>query len=70
MPLGPGSKLGPYVIVSPLGSGGMEYVYRARDVRLGRDVALKVLPEALVNSADRRDASGKKLAPLLSPPPK
>ncbi|HET9614413.1 MAG TPA: serine/threonine-protein kinase, partial [Candidatus Limnocylindrales bacterium] len=45
MPVTPGSRLGPYEIVSPLGAGGMGEVYRARDSRLGRDIALKVLPE-------------------------
>ena len=47
MPLAPGTKLGPYEIVAPLGAGGMGEVYRARDSRLGRDVAIKVLPEHL-----------------------
>ncbi len=42
-----GTKLGPYEIVSPLGAGGMGEIYRARDPRLGRDVAIKVLPEHL-----------------------
>src|SRR6202008_3002656 len=53
MPLVPGTKLGPYEIVSPLGAGGMGEVYRARDTRLGRDVAIKVLPASLADDADR-----------------
>jgi Tol biopolymer transport system component len=48
-----GTKLGPYEIVCPIGAGGMGEVYRAKDTRLGRDVAIKVLPEALAKDADR-----------------
>jgi serine/threonine-protein kinase len=48
-----GTKLGPYEIQSPLGAGGMGEVYRASDTKLKRDVALKVLPEALAKDADR-----------------
>jgi serine/threonine protein kinase len=44
MTLSPGSRLGPYEILAPLGAGGMGEVYRSRDGRLGRDVALKVIP--------------------------
>jgi TolB-like protein/Flp pilus assembly protein TadD len=53
MGLTTGSKLGPYEIVAPLGAGGMGEVYRARDERLGRDVAVKVLPAAVAGDPDR-----------------
>ena len=54
MTLSAGSRIGPFEIVSTLGAGGMGEVYRARDARLGRDVAVKVLPGELASDADRR----------------
>ncbi|HEX6322532.1 MAG TPA: protein kinase [Vicinamibacterales bacterium] len=53
MPLPAGSRLGPYEILAPIGAGGMGEVYRARDSRLDRDVAIKILPPAFASDADR-----------------
>jgi serine/threonine protein kinase len=52
MTLSPGARLGPYEILAPLGAGGMGEVYRARDSRLEREVAIKVLPERLARDAE------------------
>ena len=65
-----GQRLGPYEIRSLLGAGGMGAVYRARDSRLGRDVAIKILPEAFMTDADRRarfDREARMLASLNHP---
>ena len=70
MALTPGTRLGPYEIVSPLGAGGMGEVHRARDPRLGRDVALKVLPARLAGDPDalaRFEREARALAALNHP---
>ena len=54
MTLAPGVKLGPYEIVAPIGAGGMGEVYKAKDTRLGRDVAVKVLPAHMSSSVELR----------------
>src|SRR5689334_9605437 len=53
MRLNSGSRLGPFEILAPLGAGGMGEVFRARDTKLGREVALKILPEAFASQPDR-----------------
>ena len=53
MPLSTGTRVGPYVIVSPIGAGGMGEVYRATDSKLKRDVAIKILPEAFASDSER-----------------
>ena len=53
MPLNPGARLGVYEVVEPIGAGGMGEVYRARDLKLGRDVALKILPDIFVGDPER-----------------
>ncbi len=70
MALTTGSKLGPYQILAPVGAGGMGEVYRARDTRLGRDVALKVLPEHLSDNVDlkqRFEREAKAISSLNHP---
>ena len=53
MTISAGTRLGPYEILAPLGAGGMGEVYRARDTRLTREVAIKVLPEGLSSDPER-----------------
>ena len=70
MSLSLGTKLGPYEIVSLLGAGGMGEVYRARDAKLGRDVAIKVLPQLFAGSPERMarfEREAKLLASLNHP---
>jgi serine/threonine protein kinase len=70
MPLSVGDKLGPYEIVAPIGAGGMGEVYRARDTKLGREVAIKVLPAAFAQHPERLarfEREAKVLASLNDP---
>ncbi len=70
MPLTPGTGLGPYEILAPLGTGGMGEVYRARDSRLDRDVAIKILPERLAHDPQaltRFERESKAVAALSHP---
>jgi TolB-like protein/Tfp pilus assembly protein PilF len=70
MPLAPSTRLGPYEILSPLGAGGMGEVYRARDSRLERDVAIKILPERLAHDPQalaRFQREAKAVAALSHP---
>jgi serine/threonine protein kinase len=70
VPLTPGARLGRYEVIAPLGSGGMGEVYRARDTRLERDVAIKILPESVARDPDRLarfDREAKSVAALSHP---
>src|SRR5215470_5084077 len=70
MSLGPGTRLGSYEIVSPIGAGGMGEVYRATDINLGRQVAIKVLPDAFAQDPERVarfEREAKTLASLNHP---
>ncbi len=70
MTLAPGTKLGPYEILSPLGAGGMGEVYRARDTRLGREVAIKVVSERLAQEPEllaRFEREARAVAALSHP---
>src|ERR1700676_1941071 len=66
MPLAPGTKLGPYEIASAIGAGGMGEVYKAHDTRLGRDTAIKVLPETFAHDADRLSRFQREAKMLVS----
>ena len=59
MPLEPGTTLGPYSVTAKIGEGGMGEVYKARDTRLDRTVAIKVLPEHVASDPDFKRRSGK-----------
>src|SRR5437016_2809500 len=70
MPIGPGTKLGPYEIVAPLGAGGMGEVWRARDTRLERSVAIKILPAEFAQNAQlklRFEREAKTISSLNHP---
>ncbi len=62
-----GKTLGHYEILEPLGAGGMGEVYRARDTKLDRDVAIKVLPEDFATDAERLARFERHIRPLLWP---
>jgi serine/threonine protein kinase len=64
MPVAPGTRLGPYEIVAPIGAGGMGEVYKGEDVRLGRAVALKFLPQELAEATESPSPAG---TPVPSP---
>ena len=66
MPLDAGTQLGPYEILSPIGAGGMGEVYRARDTRLDRTVAIKVLPEHVAADLKQRfEREAKTISSLI-----
>ena len=66
MVLTSGTKLGPYEILSPLGAGGMGEVYRARDTRLDRTVAIKVLPTHLSSNSEAKQRFDREAAAISS----
>jgi serine/threonine protein kinase len=64
--LSPGTRLGVYEVTAPIGEGGMGQVYRARDTKLDRDVAIKILPEAFAHDADRLERFEREAKTLAS----
>ncbi len=67
MPISPGARLGSYEVLSPLGAGGMGEVYKARDTRLDRTVAIKVLPSHLADKPQLRERSRRAAAGPTAP---
>ena len=67
MRLSSGTRLGPYEILSPIGAGGMGEVYRAKDTRLDRIVAIKVLPAHLMGNAEARQRFEREAGEARSP---
>jgi serine/threonine protein kinase len=70
VPLTPGTRLGPYEVTALIGEGGMGQVYQATDTSLGRQVAIKILPDAFAHDADRLapfEREAKTLASLNHP---
>ena len=63
MSIAPGSRLGPYEFIGAIGAGGMGEVFRARDTKLNRDVAIKVLPAAFAQDHERVGSPGRGSAP-------
>jgi len=66
MALTPGTKLGPYEIQSPLGAGGMGEVYRARDTRLDRTVAVKILPSHLSDNPEAKQRFDREARAIIA----
>lgn len=67
MPLIPNTRLGPYEILAPRGAGGMGEVYRAKDTRLDREVAIKVLPDSMTRDKERVLRFEREVKLLVSP---
>jgi eukaryotic-like serine/threonine-protein kinase len=70
MAMAPGTRLGPYEIISPIGAGGMGEVYRGRDTKLDREIAIKVLPASVAQNPERLarfEREAKVLASLNHP---